>query len=122
VNRARWRDRLTPTAAGWVSRAWVTKAVEAADIDPGRRSEVIDELVGFEPPRRHGVRNTVIFWVGTLGAAMLADAVGLPGWVGFVGALLLFAWIGRELTVRALRWRLGTLERPTSGLEVNRGR
>ena len=105
-----------------MSRAWVIDAVEAADIDPARRSEVIDELVGFEPPRRHGVRNTVVFWVGTLGAAMLADSVGLPGWVGFVGALLLFAWIGRELTVRALRWRLGTLERPASGLEVNRGR
>ena len=48
MNRARWRDRLTPTAAGWVSRAWVIEAVEAAGIDPARRCEVIDELVGFE--------------------------------------------------------------------------
>lgn len=122
MSRASWRDRLTPTAAGWVSRAWVIEVVEAANIDPGRCRAVIDELVGFEPPRRHGVRNTVNFWVGTLGAAMLADAGGLPGWVGFVTALLLFAWIGRELAVRALRWRLGSLERSMSGLEANRDR
>jgi len=102
----RWQDRLIPAAAGLVSRAWIIDAVESAGIDPRDRQRVIDDLQGFEPPRRNGVRNTVIFWFGVIGAAMLADAIGLPGWTGFAVALLGFAWIGRELTVRALRWRL----------------
>jgi hypothetical protein len=42
---------------------------------------------------------------------MTADAIGLPGWVGFVAALLVFAGIGHELAKRALRWRLGDLMR-----------
>lgn len=97
---------MIPAAAGLVSRAWIIDAVESAGIDPRDRQRVIDDLQGFEPPRRNGVRNTVIFWFGVIGAAMLADAIGLPGWTGFAVALLGFAWIGRELTVRALRWRL----------------
>jgi hypothetical protein len=107
----RWTDRLTPTAAGLVSRAWVIDAVDASGIDGRDWERAIETLLTYEPPRRHGVRNTFIFWVGVIGAAMLADAVGLPGWVGFVTALLVFLWIGRELTVRALRWRLDELQR-----------
>jgi hypothetical protein len=107
----RWLDRCTPTAAGLVSRAWVIDAVDEAGLPAPERARAIEELVAFEPPRRHGVRNTVIFWVGVIGAAMTADAIGLPGWVGFVAALLVFAAIGRELARRALRWRLGELVR-----------
>jgi hypothetical protein len=111
----RWQDRLTPTAAGLVSRAWVVDAVDAAGIDPRERQRVIDDLVSFEPPRRHGIRNTFIFWAGVIGAAMGATAIGLPGWIGFVAALLCFAWVGRELTVRALRWRLDQWRQPSAG-------
>jgi hypothetical protein len=107
----RWLDRITPTAAGLVSRAWVIDAVDEAGLPAPARARAIGELVAFEPPRRHGVRNTVIFWIGVIGAAMAADAVGLPGWVGFAAALLVFACIGRELAKRALRWRLGELTR-----------
>lgn len=106
---------MIPAAAGLVSRAWIIDAVDAAGIDPRDRQRVIDDLQGFEPPRRNGVRNTVIFWVGVIGTAMLADAIGLPGWTGFVVALLGFAWIGRELTVRALRWRLDQWREPPDG-------
>ena len=109
-----WRDRLTPTAAGLVSRAWVLDVVDTAGIDPRERQRVIDDLVSFEPPRRNGVRNTFIFWAGVIGAAMLADAIGLPGWTGFAFALACFAWIGRELAVRALRWRLDQWRNPNA--------
>ena len=109
-----WRDRLTPTAAGLVSRAWVVDVVDTAGIDPRERQRVIDDLVSFEPPRRNGVRNTFIFWAGVIGAAMLADAIGLPGWTGFAFALACFAWIGRELAVRALRWRLDQWRNPNA--------
>jgi hypothetical protein len=108
----RWQDRLTPSAAGPVSRAWVIDAVDAAGIDPHDRQRVIDDLVSFEPPRRHGIRNTFIFWAGVIGAAMGATAIGLPGWTGFAFALVCFAWIGRELAVRALRWRLDQWREP----------
>lgn len=114
----RWQDRLTPTAAGLVSRAWVIDAVDAAGIDPRDRQRVIDDLQRFEPPRRNGVRNTVIFWIGVIGAAMLADALGFPGWTGFVLALVCFAWIGRELSVRALRWRLDQWRETGAGEQV----
>jgi hypothetical protein len=103
---------MTPTAAGLVSRAWIIDAVDSAGIDPRDRQRVIEDLQEFEPPRRNGVRNTVVFWVGVIGAAMLTDAIGLPGWFGFAVALLGFAWIGRELTVRALRWRLDQWRQP----------
>jgi hypothetical protein len=111
----RWQDRLTPTAAGPVSRAWVIDAVDAAGIDPHDRQRVIDDLVSFEPPRRHGIRNTFIFWAGVIGAAMGATAIGLPGWTGFAFALVCFAGIGRELAVRALRWRLDQWRQPHAG-------
>lgn len=104
-----WKDRLSPTAAGLVSRAWVINEVESRGVDPPHQLALVDELVGYEPPRRHGLRNNFIFWVSALGAAMLANAVGLPGWSGFIVALLLFVWIARMLAVRTLRWRLDQL-------------
>ncbi|MGH6608999.1 MAG: hypothetical protein ACRECQ_01960 [Burkholderiaceae bacterium] len=97
---------MSPTAAGLVSRAWVIDEVESRNVDVQRRAALIDELVGYEPPRRHGLRNSFIFWIGVFGASMLATAIGIPGWVGFVIALLFFIWVARELAVRALRWRL----------------
>ncbi len=109
-----WRDRITPTAVGLVSRAWVIAEVErAADragiADAATRAQWIETLCGYEPPRRHGIRNNAIVWVGLIGAAMLADAIGAPGWTGFVAALIGFVLIARELAVRALRWRLEQL-------------
>ena len=101
------RDRVTPTAAGLVSRAWVVGEVERRpELDADARARAIDALVAYEPPRRHPVRENAIFWVGSLGAAALADALGAPGWAGFVAALIGFALIARALAVRALRWRL----------------
>jgi hypothetical protein len=107
--RIGWRDRLTPTAVGTVSRAWVMREVATRVADESRRARLVDELVSYEPPRRHGLRNNFIFWVGVLTAAALSRFVGLPGWTGFVAALLGFLWIARELAVRALRWRLDQL-------------
>jgi hypothetical protein len=104
-----WRDRLTPTAVGTVSRAWVMREVANRVADEARRARLVDELVTYEPPRRHGLRNNFIFWGGVLGAAALSRLVGLPGWTGFVAALLGFLWVARELAVRALRWRLDQL-------------
>ncbi|GAB4480022.1 MAG: hypothetical protein OHK0044_27790 [Burkholderiaceae bacterium] len=109
-----WRDRITPTAVGLVSRAWVIAEVErAADragvADAATRAQWVEVLVAYEPPRRHGIRNNAIVWIGLLGGAMAAGAVGLPGWTGFVAALAGFVLIARELAVRALRWRLEQL-------------
>lgn len=104
-----WRDRLTPTAVGLVSRAWVMREVERRVADAPTRARLVDELSFYEPPRRHGLRNNFIFWVGVLSAAALSRWIGLPGWTGFVAALLVFLWIARELAVRALRWRLDQL-------------
>ncbi|MDL1860572.1 hypothetical protein FBR04_06025 [Betaproteobacteria bacterium PRO7] len=109
-----WRDRITPTAVGLVSRAWVIAEVErAADragiTDAATRAQWVEVLVGYEPPRAHGIRNNAIVWIGLIGGAMLASAFGLPAWTGFVAALIGFLLIARELAVRALRWRLGQL-------------
>lgn len=110
--QAGWRDRLTPTAVGLVSRAWVMREVARRVEDPSARERLIEDLVAYEPRRQHGLRNNFIFWIGVLGAAMLARVVGLPGWTGFVAALIGFLWIARELAVRALRWRLDQLVGP----------
>lgn len=109
-----WRDRVTPTAVGLVSRAWVIvevgRAADRASItDAATRAQWIETLCAYEPPRQHGIRNNAIVWVGLIGSAMLAGAIGLPGWVGFVAALAGFLLIARELAVRALRWRLEQL-------------
>lgn len=109
-----WRNRITPTAVGLVSRAWVIAEVERAAeragiTDAATRAQWIEALCGYEPPRRHGIRNNAIVWVGLIGSAMLAGAIGLPAWTGFVAALAGFLLIARELAVRALRWRLEQL-------------
>jgi len=102
----RTRDRCTPTAVGLVSRAWVIGEVERREPDPARRAALIDDLTGYEPPRRHALRNMFLFWALAIAASGLADLVGLPKWSGFVAVLALFAWLARLLAVRALRWRL----------------
>jgi hypothetical protein len=104
-----WPDRLTPTAVLLVSRAWVVDEVASRGVDPQRQAVLVDELAVYEPPRRHGLRNTVIFWLVVVAAAGLASAIGLPKWTGFAVALLFFVWVARELAVRALRWRLDQL-------------
>ena len=106
---ARLQDRFTPTAVGLVSRAWVIEEVERRVADPARHAALIDDLVGYEPPRRHGLRNMFLFWVMAIATSALAGTVGLPRWIGFVVVLVLFAWIARLLAIRALRWRLEQL-------------
>jgi hypothetical protein len=103
------RDRFTPTAVGLVSRGWVIEEVERRVAEPEQRTALIEELVGYEPPRRHGVRNMFLFWAGAIGASGIAGALDLPRWVGFCVALALFTWLARELATRALRWRLEKL-------------
>lgn len=100
------RDRFTPTAVGLVSRAWVIDAVENRVSDPRRRAALIDELVAFEPPRRHGLRNMFLFWAAAIGASALAGMLELPRWWGFVAVLVVFTWLARLLATRALLWRL----------------
>ena len=109
------RDRFTPTAVGLVSRGWVIAEVERRVPDPARHEALIGELVGYEPPRRHGLRNMFLFWLVAIGASGLAGAVELPRWIGFVAALVIFVWIARLLATRALLWRLDQLE-PGSGV------
>ena len=106
---SRWTDRLQPTAIGLVSRGWVVAEVEHQVADPMRRARLVDALIEYTPPRRHPLRDNFIFWVGTLGAATLAGALGAPPWLGFAAGLALFTWLARVLAVRALRWRLGQL-------------
>jgi hypothetical protein len=103
------RDRLTPTAVGLVSRAWVIDEVHARVSDPALRPALIDELVGYEPPRRHALRNMFLFWLTAIAASALAGALDVPRWTGFAGAVALFAWLARLLAVKALRWRLDQL-------------
>ena len=103
------RDRFTPTAVGLVSRAWVIEEVEGRVSDPALRPALIDELVGYEPPRQHALRNMFLFWLTAISASALAGALDLPRWTGFVAALVLFAWLARLLAVKALRWRLDRL-------------
>ncbi len=108
--RVRWIDRLTPTAVLLVSRAWVLREVGALPgIDDARRAELVDELIGYEPERRHGLRNNFIAWLIMLGGAGLAGLVGAAPWLGFSAGLLIVLLLARELAVRALRWRLAQL-------------
>lgn len=106
---ARLQDRFTPTAVGLVSRAWVIEEVERGIADPARHAALIDELVGYEPPRQHALRNMFLFWAVAIAASALAGELGLPRWSGFVAAVLLFAWLARLLAIKALRWRLERL-------------
>ncbi len=112
------RDRFLPTAVGLVSRAWVVEEVARRVEEPERRARLVDELIGYEPPRMHGLRNMALFWATAIGASGVADWLGVPPWTGFVAALVLFLGIARWLAVSALRWRLDQLlgrgERPRS--------
>ena len=112
--RIRWIDRLTPTAVLLVSRAWVLREVAALPgLDDLQRARLSDELISYEPERRHGLRNNFIAWLIMLGGAGLAELIGAAHWVGFVVGLLIVLLLARELAVRALRWRLAQLTRST---------
>jgi len=103
-------DRLTPTAVGVVSRAWVIgEVMRVPTLSDAQRRQLVDQLCDYQPPRKHPLRNTFIGWGTLLGNTMLFSAVGLPGWAGFVVALVLLAALARALAVRALRWRLDRL-------------
>jgi hypothetical protein len=106
---ARASDRFMPTAVGLVSRAWVIEEVERRVADPLRRSALIEELVVYEPPRQHGLRNMFLFWVCAIGGSAIAGEFGLPRWGGFLAVVAVFIWLARELAIRALRWRLDQL-------------
>jgi len=108
-----WIDRLTPTAVLLVSRAWVMQQVAALpDLTPERRAALVDELIAYEPERRHGLRNNFIGWLIMLGGTGLAHLAGVPPWLGFVVGLVLVLVLAREVAVRALRWRLAQLTGP----------
>jgi hypothetical protein len=111
---AAWNERFTPTAVGLVSRAWVIEEVERRTTDPATRAAWVDDLIAYQPPRRHGLRNMFLFWLVAIGASMLAGAVDLPRWLGFVVAVAVFAWVARELATRALKWRLDQLAAGTA--------
>lgn len=113
-------DRFTPTAVGLVSRAWVVDEVEGRVPDPARRAALVEELVGYEPPRQHALRNMFLFWATAIAASALAGGLGLPRWWGFVAAVVLFAWLARLLAVKALRWRLDRLLADPSAAEPDR--
>jgi hypothetical protein len=111
--QVRFLDRLTPAAVLLVSRAWVLREVAALpDIDDARRGQLVDELIGYEPERRHGLRNNFIAWLIMLGGTGLARLAGVAPWLGFVAGLLLVLLLARQLAVRALRWRLAQLTAP----------
>lgn len=106
----RFVDRITPTAVMVVSRAWVLREVWALPgLDDARRAELVDELVAYEPERRHGLRNNFIAWIIMLGGTGLARLVDIAPWIGFSAGLLVVLLLARELAVRALRWRLAQL-------------
>ena len=110
TQRVRFADRLTPTAVLLVSRAWVLREVAALPgLDEARRAELVDELIAYEPERRHGLRNNFVGWLIMLGGTGLAQVAGLPPWLGFVSGLLVVALLARAVAVRALRWRLAQL-------------
>jgi hypothetical protein len=113
--RIRWTDRLTPTEVLLVSRAWVLREVDALPgLSEARRAELADELIGYEPERRHGLRNNFIGWLIMLGGTGLAQLAGVPPWLGFVAGLLVVLLLARAVAVRALRWRLAQLTGPTA--------
>lgn len=106
----RLSDRLTPTAVGLVSRAWVIERVaRIEDVDEATRWRWVDALCEYQPQRETWLRNRIIFWVGAIGTAMLAQGLGLPGWAGFVAALLGFFALARAMATRTLLWRLDQL-------------
>jgi hypothetical protein len=86
-------------------------AQRVPDLAPAQRARLVDALCEYERPRRHGMRDNFIVWVVLIGLTMLAGALGLPGWSGFVLGLALLTAVARALTVKALRWRLDALLR-----------
>lgn len=113
---ARLVEYFMPTEILLVSRGWIVDEVaRVRDVDDAVRERWVDDLIAYAPPRHHGLRNNMIFWIGTLGATMVADAIGIRPWIGFVVALAAFWWIARELAVRTLRWRLDQLRRAANG-------
>jgi uncharacterized membrane protein YcfT len=103
-------DRFTPTAVGVVSRAWVIgEVLRVPALSDAQRRQLVDQLCDYQPPRRHGLRDNFIAWLVLLGGAALFDALGLPGWIGFVIGLVLLTALARSLAVKALRWRLDRL-------------
>lgn len=114
---ARPLDRLLPTASFLLTRGWVIDRVnEIEGIDERTRAAWIDDLCGYEPLRMHGLRNNFLFWASAIGGAMFTDALGLPGWTGFVAVLLLFLVLARQLAKRTLLWRLDQLrQQPSPG-------
>jgi hypothetical protein len=77
---------------------------------------IVDDLIGHEPERRHGLRNNFVAWLIMLGGTGLARAVDIAPWLGFAAGLLVVLLLARELAVRALRWRLARLTGPTDSV------
>lgn len=103
-------DRVTPAAVGLVSRAWVLREVAAVPgLSAARRTQLVDQLCSYQPPRKHGLRDNFIAWLVMLSGAMVFNWLDLPGWIGFVIALIGLLVIARVLMLRALRWRLQRL-------------
>lgn len=103
-------DRLTPTAVGVVSRAWViAEVMRVPALSDAQRRQLVEQLCDYQPPRKHGLRDNFIAWFILLGGAMLFNALELPGWIGFVLGLALLTALARTLAVKALRWRLDRL-------------
>lgn len=103
-------DRISPTAVGVVSRAWVIgEVMRVPALSDAQRRQLIDQLCDYQPPRRHGLRDNFIAWFVLLGSAMLFNALDWPGWLGFMIALALLLALARVLAVKALRWRLDRL-------------
>jgi hypothetical protein len=110
--KARWLDRITPTSVMLVSRGWVLDEVaRVPGLDNAARARLVEDLIAYEPPRRHGARNNLLVWFTLLGSAMLATELGVPGWWGFGLALAALLVVARFLAVHTLRWRLGELLR-----------
>jgi hypothetical protein len=119
--RPGWRDRLTPAAVLLVSRAWVLREVAAQpELDDAQRAALADELIAYEPPRQHGLRNNFVAWSIFLGGTGLAHLAGVPPWTGFVAGLVSVLLLARALTVRSLRWRLAQLCAASAGPELQR--
>jgi hypothetical protein len=93
-----------------VSRAWVLSEVAAVPgLADDRRAALADALIGYEPERRHGLRNNFIAWMLMLGGTGLARLAGVAPWIGFVAGLAIVLLLARMLAVRALRWKLAQL-------------
>jgi hypothetical protein len=105
--QVRWLDRITPTAVLLVSRGWVIDEVaRVPDLHAHERDRLVEELIAYEPPRRHGLRNNFIVWLTLITLSWLASRVGLPAWVGFAAGLLILIAVARALAAGALRWYL----------------